>query len=218
MKVWVESFSRLTSKCPLQVCSSWSWHRIPAAAAAARRLRQTVREPHHKVDPCPPHHHSALRDSWRSARVSRGEKRLFTSAKSARCSYASESAHGRSCESVRDPRRVSRSQRWRTWGSKDGGELLRCVRLAARPSVCLSVRSLRPHLTQWGKDPPQRAASTNSRGFTFLPLEKTLNTPLLLLGWANTAALETIINESQWFFWKTRTTKVPQTYTVYCIF
>lgn len=43
--------TRLTSRCPQQAWSGWSWHQIPTGKQ--HRLRQMVKESHHKVDPCP---------------------------------------------------------------------------------------------------------------------------------------------------------------------
>ena len=42
---------RLTSRCPLQASSWWSWHQIPTGKQHTER--QMVKETHHKVDPCP---------------------------------------------------------------------------------------------------------------------------------------------------------------------
>lgn len=136
-----EEFSRLTSKCPPQVCSSWSWHRIPAAAA--RRLRQTVRVPHHKVDPCPPPLCTAGQLTISSSEL--GEKgSSHQSKKCALLSYVSLRARQLvwKCErsSLGSPQSEVTHMGKEGWWGAAALHATRCA--SVRPSVCPSGASV----------------------------------------------------------------------------
>lgn len=175
-----EDSPRLTSRCPLPVCSSWSCHQNPAAAA--RKLRQTVREPHHKVDPCPPQLCTAGQLTISSSEPGENEALHIRQ----KCALLS-------CVSLRA--RPLASKVWEIlagfpalWGDahRGGGG-------GGRGGACcaacdsLRVRSLRPHLTQWGRDP--------------------LGEPLLLIPVDLHSCLQRSLATPRWCWWDEQTTR-----------